>query len=1052
MQVALCTPPMVPRPPLTSPPARSGRPADVLLAVEAVDGVTRTVAAKRASVRQVDAGRRPVAPVLSLVVPPPRPPPPSLEARRKAGRLRSTAGSLFSAHEMQERGSIAVTEARARRKLKTDRRILIEICRKLKLTRKAHRVAAAGVRCEDLQHRPEYAYLRSELEIAESLSKRETAYDARLRMLKEADGPPTPPWRPWQPADAEEEEDLASLGHGDTMTGGLFLDDEDDDGSVFGASLREPEQVLPSFEERFYPMVPQPGELVIPKYAELSTVSGSSTPSDPGPGPDADSELTPTAFRVNTDGTEECFQWPLTPTGAAGSGAGLMTAEVRAWVRRLDDLKARRESARARRLRAAASKGARYRKRVAERQRARDNRNVQVWSRRQLKMVRALESAGGGAFGTAKIPRSRRAPLKLSRHEAAGASSAQKFFDAATKGDIEPFQRAYRMEGGLSQLVHMRDKFGRTPLHFAAHSGHNNVLAFCLYPTGDPEAASEGVAPWGKAWLTGSRQSVLHYAAIGGQLATCELLVAAARRAGLLDRELVMRNLRGCAPYVAAQSAGWSHCAYFLSKLACNVDIPVDEIQQEEERKIPQMEHPRAQEQGREVIEDYSGSDPLQESTKRRESRRELTEEEVFLLQQMRAIKQDEALIEERRQRRVSRRLRREKCVQIRRDVASAVAQRLAGKERALMEEEDLYSRQREEQDREANIASDAERRVRGLRAARLGLELTDSQSVGGVGRLDYGKVVVVRAAGAAADAGISPGDTIVSVDGRAVASVDAFRQIVAELYPPADGAADFTWRQSIEVEVKRSSGAQDTVVLRPERVEKSPQRRYLQGVTTTVYPGSKAFAATVRSPVLRALSPTSAPMSPLAPRRPETPAWHPVPWAAGETVSARAGAGVGAGLPEALRFTVTAVRGYAGQVQQQVAEMSCIEFAGAGGRPLRVTAAASGSGMYSTPESAVNVSGNAVWADPSQQLLLRLADAAEPLEYRVRTGGGDAACDPVGWRLEGAESATAPQWRLIHVVTADEAVAAMPLKRWQWSQLFKCGQQVSPEPQPLRS
>lgn len=133
---------------------------------------------------------------------------------------------------------------------------------------------------------------------------------------------------------------------------------------------------------------------------------------------------------------------------------------------------------------------------------------------------------------------------------AAQSQAGREIFKATKKGDLAAIRGLLRAD---SSLVHIRDKDGSTPLHWAAWRGQTEVARLLLKAGAEVNAQNQN-AHWGT--------TPLHAAAHGNQAAVAQLLIAhgADIRAKNLNRrtplqETTIHDARAAATVLRAAAA-----------------------------------------------------------------------------------------------------------------------------------------------------------------------------------------------------------------------------------------------------------------------------------------------------------------------------------------------------------------------------------------------------------------------------------------------------------------------------------------------------------------
>eukprot|EP01062_Namystynia_karyoxenos_P002383 TRINITY_DN10850_c0_g1_i2.p1 TRINITY_DN10850_c0_g1~~TRINITY_DN10850_c0_g1_i2.p1 ORF type:complete len:893 (+),score=262.72 TRINITY_DN10850_c0_g1_i2:67-2745(+) len=775
-------------------------------------------------------------------------------------RTRHAATSRFLAREAVWRGGITEAESSQRSALVDEAKTLLKLADQLRLMRTAVSVVASGLTSEGITENLEaqFGHIKGEIRAAEALKWWDTVAELRDTMYEEA-AQPVIMARPWREEEEQGEAAASPPADGTSET-------------------REVVPTRPTFAQRFTPVPPvklggaaeRVGKAaMMPQTAarlQIMAARRRSSFSDDG---EEEEEEEPPVWDWDQEEPEETEE------------TRLLSLDAKAALQRLEAARRRNANEARRRKHDCQTKGAKFLNKLSDRDERRYRAFLKKWAIRQRRMADAVQTTGGATFGTRKLPLTERAPLPLARHEAAGSSAKERFFHAALKGDIDPFRRALLVDGGLDDLVLCRDSYGRSPLHFAAYYGHVHLLAYCIDPMShqdayleDPDSPSQGaqsprspgseplvgtggltrtrtrgvlhgVRPWGKDWHTRSRQGLLHYAALGGQLAVCELLVPAARRAGMLGLELTCAGSDGLVPHRIAEEQRYPLVQRYLQRIAEKVRLPPEDIADEGERQRAQPEHQRATEQGRTELEQAEQDEEVIETHIQADAQAALHEER-YIIERLRAeaLEEEERML--RRIRRESRQARRALCRQQKQRERVLWLLQRAAKERLQMLDEDLLSAQYEKAGHHSRAAAPSAAAGAGavLMAPFIGIDVTDGQTVPGLGVVKYYRVVIVRVSGAAELAGVRDGEMLLAVGDTPISSLADLRAALAACFPTG---REGRWSDSLRLTLATPGGESRVVTVHPAHVPSSPTRRYRNTVVTHIT--GPDTAAALRSP-----------------------------------------------------------------------------------------------------------------------------------------------------------------------------------------------------------
>ena len=138
------------------------------------------------------------------------------------------------------------------------------------------------------------------------------------------------------------------------------------------------------------------------------------------------------------------------------------------------------------------------------------------------------------------------------------AGGLNRFFRAVEDGDMRLFTRHLQVMGDLEIVIKSHDKFGRTPLHFAAYHNATHVLWYCMQ-----HITCEGRD------LTQNGYSIYHYAVLGGHMEAVmtmtRSLLKRGRKAVLTALYSVTRE--GLRAYNIAENMEYGNIRHFLNKL-----------------------------------------------------------------------------------------------------------------------------------------------------------------------------------------------------------------------------------------------------------------------------------------------------------------------------------------------------------------------------------------------------------------------------------------------------------------------------------------------------
>ena len=397
-------------------------------------------------------------------------------------------------------------------------------------------------------------------------------------------------------------------------------------------------------------------------------------------------------------------------------------------------------------------------------------------------------------------------------------------FGAAVKGDISVFRKHLSVTTTLEHvdlLLEVRDRFHRTPLHFAAYCNNINILHFChsVCLRHCRKDASQGLL------------TTLHYAILGGHISAVEFLIKTVHSKEDLQHELYSETAEGLRASELAHVLQFNNIVHFLRGCEqCVINSKKGAIRKQ------------AKEHLSEVMQEVAINAKQEEQQTARDIRlavEDLRRKEANILDLMQRKVRISNFIKDAKDKAMKLlEVHKERTEIMKRDREIQSKERRAAKERFYYERETtessfMLNEDFRSVDREHEAATKSAKLLKSKmkkKAIRhFGLELTDSQRVNGTSII-YNTILISGVSPPASTSGVRPGDLVQSVNGIKVFSINQLKIIVGK-----GNTIELTLRRgplrSFIVEV------QLTASFRPDTLSK-----FVNVVTTVVTPDNPAF------------------------------------------------------------------------------------------------------------------------------------------------------------------------------------------------------------------